>query len=302
MTTPTSDRATRERSRVALVTCARFPDLWDDDHLLRDALRARSVTVETPRWDDPAIDWPSYDLAVLRSTWDYSARRDQFVAWAHSVPRLANPADVVEWNTDKRYLDELAAAGVPVTPTTFVRPGAPWTPPAAGEWVVKPTISAGSLDTGRYAMPEQAALAAADVARLQDAGRTTMIQPYLSAVDTAGETAVLFTPDATGALTFSHSMRKGAMLTGPYVGEPDLEALEKIEPRAASPDERVIAEAALSLVPGGPKRLLYARVDMIPGPSGSPLLVELELTEPSMFFLEAPPAADRFADAILARL
>src|SRR4051795_11926975 len=136
------DPATRERSRVALVTCDQFPDLWDDDHPLRDALRDRGVQVDAVRWDDPSAAWAGFDLVVLRSPWDYPARRDAFVAWARSVPRLANPADIVEWNTDKRYLRELAAAGVPVTPTTFVGPGDTWTPPTAGEWVIKPTISA----------------------------------------------------------------------------------------------------------------------------------------------------------------
>ena len=83
-------------------------------------------------WDDPAVDWDAYHLSVLRSPWDYPARRDEFVAWARRVPRLANPADVVEWNTDKHYLRELAAAGVPVTPTTFVEPGDAYRPGSTG--------------------------------------------------------------------------------------------------------------------------------------------------------------------------
>jgi len=91
-----SDYATRERSRVALVTCARFPALWQDDFPLRDALLARGLDTEPVVWDDPAADWDSYDLAVLRSPWDYFLRHDEFIAWAHRVPRLANPADVVD--------------------------------------------------------------------------------------------------------------------------------------------------------------------------------------------------------------
>jgi hypothetical protein len=279
-----------------------FPDLWDDDQALRTALRARGVEVSAVRWDDPSADWTAYDLVVLRSPWDYPERRDAFVSWARSVPRLANPADIVEWNTDKRYLGELTAAGVPVTPTDFVAPGDTWPVPSPGEWVVKPTISAASRDTGRYLLPDQADLAVAHVQRLQQAGRTAMIQPYLTAVDTAGETAVLFTPDESGALTYSHTIRKGAMLTGPDVGEIDLAAVEKIERRTPSEAELSTAAAALAAVPGGAERLLYARVDMIPGPDGAPMLVELELTEPSLFLLEAPGAADRMADGILARL
>jgi hypothetical protein len=301
VTTPPISAATRENSRVALVTCEELPDLWEDDHPLRDALIARGVTVSTPRWDDD-IDWSAFDLTVLRSPWDYTLRRDAFVAWAGTVPHLANPADIVAWNTDKRYLAELAAAGVPVTPTTFIGPDQVFVLPEPGEWVVKPSISAGSRDTGRYHLPAQAAAASAHVRRLQAAGRTVLIQPFLSAVDTAGETALLFLPDAGDDLTFSHAIRKGPILTGPDGGPEDKSAREKITPRTATDADLDVAAQALAAIPGGAARLLYARVDVIPGPDGSPLLVELELTEPSLFLLHADGAADRLADAILRRL
>jgi hypothetical protein len=288
-------------ARVALVTCAAFPDLWDDDQLLRDALRERGVAVDVVRWDDADADWSVYDLTVIRSPWDYVARHEQFVAWARTVPRLVNPADVVAWNTDKRYLGDLAAAGVPVIPTDFVGPGETWNPPAGGEWVVKPTVSAGSQDTARYTLPGQLAQAGAHVARLTAAGRTAMIQPYLAAVETAGETSLLHLPDASGELTFSHAIRKGPMLK--ESGEHEIDpGSEDITPRTPTDAELAVARLTLSAVPGGAKRLLYARIDVIPGPDGSPLLVEFELTEPSLFLSEAPGAAGRMADAVLTRL
>ena len=291
----------RNLDRIALVTCGLFPDLWADDVALRDALRARGAEVDAVRWDDDGADWTAYAVTVIRSTWDYVPRREEFVAWARRVPRLLSPADIVEWNTDKRYLGELAAAGVPVTPTVYVAPGESWAAPAAGEWVIKPTISVASQDTGRYLLPGQAGLARAHLARLAAAGRTAMIQPYLAAVDTVGETSVLCTPDACGELGYSHAIRKDAVLTGPDEG--DIEpGSEVIGPRTPSAAELALAARALQAVPGGTKRLLYARVDMIPGPDGEPLLAELELTEPTLFLLEAPGSADRLADAILARL
>jgi hypothetical protein len=296
---PRTAHATRDRSsRVALITCDIFPDLWDDDFPLRDALRERRVAVDAVRWDDPAADWTFYDLAVLRSPWDYVPRRDAFVAWARSVPRILNPADVIAWNTDKRYLGELAAAGVPVIPTAFVAPGETWQPPRSGEWVVKPAISAASQDTGRYLVPGQESLAVTHVTRLSAAGRTAMIQPYLTAVDTAGETALMYFPDADGRLTFSHAVRKGPMLTGPDQGkiDPGGEDITARDPSAAELD---VGAQVLATVPGD---LLYARIDLIPGPDGRPLLIELELTEPSLFLRESPHAASRLADAIVARL
>ncbi len=299
---PPVHAATREFSRVALVTCADLPDLDPDDRLLGAALAARGFAVDAVAWDAPGADWSGYAAAVLRSPWDYTDRREAFVAWARTVPRLANPADVVAWNTDKLYLRELAGAGLPVVRTAWVAPGETWTPPPAGTWVVKPTVSAGGRDTGRYALPDQLDLAAAHVGRLTGGGRTAMVQPYLDAVDSVGETALIFTPGAAGRLGLSHAIRKDALLDGPDAGVEGLYRPERISARAAAPAELAVAERVLAAVPGGAQRLLYARVDLIPGPDGAPLLLELELTEPSLFLAYADGAADRLADAIVARL
>ncbi|MFI5491683.1 RimK family alpha-L-glutamate ligase [Actinoplanes sp. NPDC051859] len=290
----------QNETRIALVTADLFPDLYIDDHPLRDALLARGATVDAVRWDDPAADWDGYDLVVLRSPWDYQGRHDEFLAWTRTVPRLVNPADIVAWNTDKHYLSELAAAGLPITPTAFVEPGETWTPPESGEWVIKPTVSAGSRDTGRYALPEDLPAAQAHVERLSAAGRTSMIQPYLAAVDTAGETALLCFPDETGAMTFSHAIRKGALLT--ERGERTGEYQEEITPRIPTEPELKLAEEVLREVPGGAERLLYARIDLVPGADGTPLLLELELTEPTLFLRYADGAAERLADAVLRRV
>ncbi|MDG4757065.1 hypothetical protein [Micromonospora sp. WMMD710] len=297
-------QSTRGKPRVALVTCSRLTDLDPDDRLVLAPLAARDVTVEAAVWDDPDVDWSSYDLIVLRSPWDYALRRDEFVTWAASVPALVNPADVVRWNTDKRYLAELSAAGVPTVPTSWVEPGESWQPPAdTGEYVIKPAVSAGSQDTGRYdlADPEHRDLAVAHVRRLSTAGRTTMVQPYLSAVDTEGETALLYLAGPAG-LAYSHAIRKGPMLTGPDHGPDGLYKAEEITARTARPDQLAVAERTLATVPGGTRQLLYARVDLIPGPDGDPILVELELTEPSLFLGYADGAPDRLATAITTHL
>ena len=114
-----------EHARLALVTCATLPDLDPDDRLLLEPLHGLGVEVTAAIWDDPTVDWAGFDLAVIRSTWDYPARRDVFLDWTRRVPRLANPADVIVWNTDKRYLADLAAAGIPIVPTTLARPYRP---------------------------------------------------------------------------------------------------------------------------------------------------------------------------------
>lgn len=283
--------------RVALVTCARLPDLDPDDRHLVSALEALGRTAEPVVWDDPTVDWSAYAVAVLRSTWDYAARRDEFLAWAASVPRLANPADVVAWNTDKRYLAHLAEAGVPVAATEWIEPGQRWDLPEAGEWVIKPAVGAGSIDAGRYDLADAAhrSMAAAHVERLHRAGRVVMLQPYLHSVDTHGETCLIFLAGA-----YSHAVRKSALLDGPDLGTTALFKQETVSPCIPTDAEHAVAASALAAVPGGWRRLLYARVDLLPGPDGDPVVVELELTEPSLFLGTADGAAARLARAVAA--
>ena len=273
-------------AQVALATCVQLPDLDEDGPALLAALAAQGVHAEPVVWSSGA-DWATYDLVVVRSCWDYTTRRAEFLAWAASVPRLANPAEVLAWNTDKRYLAGLAAAGVPVVPTTFVAPGEPFEVPA-GEHVVKPTVSAGARDTRRFAAGESSA---AHAAALLAAGRDVMVQPYVSGIEQAGETAVL-----SFLGVHSHAIRKAPVLVDGTAVAPGVVA---ITPRTASAAELAVAEQVRALVPGGP--LLYARVDLVPGPGG-PLVMELEVTEPSLFLGHAAGAADRLAAAVVERL
>ena len=276
-----------------------MPSLDEDDRLLLEPLAARGVTGVPAVWNDPDVDWDAFDLAVVRNPWDYTRHHAEFTAWAHRVPRLANPAAIIEWNTDKRYLAELAGAGVTAIHTDWYAPGERPRLADHGVWVVKPTVSAGSQDTARYDLtsPQQRSLAGAHVAALHTSGRTAMAQPYLDAVDTYGETALLFLGGA-----YSHAVRKGPMLTGKPADPSGLFVTEDITPREPSPQELAAAEKVLAAVPGGADGLLYARVDLIPGADGTPTLLELELTEPSLFLAHAPGAAERFADAIVERL
>jgi hypothetical protein len=292
--------------RVALVTCAELPEADPDTRRVIPQLAAHGIDATPAVWSDAAIDWSAFDLAIVRSCWDYAARRTEFLAWASRVPRLANAAEVLAWNTDKRYLAALAGAGIPIVPTTWVRPGDAWAPPRARDdaqkCVVKPAVSLCALDTGRYDLATDAdrALAVQHVWRLQSAGRLAMIQPYLASVDTAGETSLVFMDGA-----YSHAVRKAAALAGPDRGE-DRRFVPNggldVVPRDPTPAERALAERVLALVPGGAERLLYARVDLVSGQTGDPRLMEVELTEPQLYLAHSPGAADRLAAAILRRI
>lgn len=291
-------------SRLALITAAAARDLDEDLPPLVSAIRASGVEPSVVDWDDGEIDWSHFDLAVLRSTWDYTQRFPEFLRWANDASArttLLNPVDVVRWNTDKHYLGHLANAGVPVVPSTFVEPGEnardrlrAFLDGVGEEFVVKPSIGAGSRDAQRYAHNERDT-ALAHVQRLLDARRSVLLQPYLRRVDAHGETALVFFEGA-----FSHAIRKGPLLKRGEGPTRALFATEHITPRTPTPEEISIATQTLAAIPFA-QPLLYARVDVIHDDDGAPRVLELELTEPSLFFEHAPGSADRFAAAILAR-
>lgn len=306
-------RSTGRRS-VALVTAREALALDEDLPPLRDALVALGAEVTLPCWDDASIDWARFDIAVLRSTWDYAERIGEFLDWAArcaALTRLVNPLEVVRWNTNKRYLAELARAGVPVVPSRFVAMGADaaaeLTTFLAGsaeslsvggatpfsDFVVKPVIGAGTRDAARYTRAD-VAQALLHLRQLLDAGRETMLQPYLDHVDQHGETAVLFFEGK-----ISHAVRKGPLLRAGAGLVRSLFAPEQITPRAIDAAGREVAIAACRAIPFDVP--LYARVDLVRGANGTPVVLELELTEPSIFFAHAAGAAERLAAAVLAR-
>jgi O-ureido-D-serine cyclo-ligase len=289
---------------LALVTAAAARDLDEDLAPLERALHAVGMAPAIVDWDDPRVDWSEFDLVVLRSTWDYSLRLPEFLGWVDRIApltTLVNPREVIRWNTDKHYLAHLADAGVPTVPSTFVEPDDDaaraldaFLDRIDGEFVVKPSVGAGSRDAQRYARDERDR-AIAHAKRLLDASRSVLLQPYLGRVDAHGETALLFFDGH-----FSHAIRKGPLLRRGEGPTRALFAAEHITPRDASAAEIAVAERTLAAIPFA-KPLLYARVDLIHDDAGTPCVLELELSEPSLFFAHAPRSAQRFAAAITAR-
>lgn len=270
--------------RVALATCKEIPELEPDDRLLLPALTAHGLEGVPAVWDDAAVEWDTFDVVVVRSTWDYAERRDGFLAWARSLRRVVNDVPLLEWNTDKeRYLTDLQQAGVPIVPTAFVPPGTTFEPPAA-PFVVKPSISAGGRSSAWFP-PDDRSTADALVAELHAGARTAMIQPYLA---DAEEKALVYIGGE-----YSHALVRRVPL--PAAGARAVFYLdEQLEPAEATPGERATAEAAIACAPGEP---LYGRVDLLGG-----AVLELELTEPSLYFAFGDGSADRLARAVAATL
>ncbi len=278
-------------SVIALVTARSARHLDDDLSALSAALTRADIEHRIEAWDDASVRWENYELAVVRSTWDYPTRFRDFVSWVDDVAtrtRLFNPPDVLRWSTDKHYLADLAAAGVPIVATTFVEPGDEVVLPD-GDHVLKPVVGVGAMDSIRVTRANERE-AIVHIERLLQSERSVMLQPYVGGIDHYGETALIYIDGG-----FSHAVRKGAILASAPEMVEGLYAREDITTRAPSVAERQVAEQALAAVAGGP--LLYARVDVVPGEEG-PVVLELELCEPSLYLAFGDGAADRLAAAI----
>ena len=291
--------------RSAIASFAEMPPEFRDDELLAETIRALGAEAAIEPWDDPGVDWERYDLVVIRSAWNYARRRDEFLAWVDRIgDRLHNAPALVRWNSDKRYLRDLSAAGLRVVATRFVEPGEPL-PLLNGEVVVKPNISAGGRDTGRFG-PEAHATAHELIASIQASGRAAMIQPYQATVDTVGETAVLLIDGEP-----AHALRKRAVLRPDEVApvrddgagaaeimyDPGLVTATEATPAELDHARAVVAH----LVERFDYLPLYTRVDTIPGPDGEPVLLELEAIEPNFYLDQVPATAQHAAEAIVAR-
>jgi len=263
--------------RIVLAGCPALPAGDGDDDGLVAALRQHGLHARWLSWDDP--ETLDADAVILRAAWDYIDRLDEFLAWTRRVRNLLNAPKVVAWNTDKRYLADLAKAGVTTVPSRFFAPGENVRLPA-GEVVVKPAVGAGSIGAQRFTDPDTAH---AHAAALQAEGRTVLVQPYDPRIED-GETALVFLGGRQ-----SHAFTKAPMLPrpgkAPVFDESGTYAEETLA--AADPDFELweVGQAALAAAAGhlgiDVGELLYARVDVI-GDRRDAHVLELELVEPSL--------------------
>lgn len=281
--------------RIAIATCAGHGDLKADDDLLREALRARGAEAISVVWDEGGVDWGGFDLCLVRSTWDYHDKHAEFLAWARRVEaatRLHNPAGLIAWSSDKRYLRELAEAGVPTVPTLWVERGSELDLEgelAARDWkeaVVKPVVDLGAKNLHRVRADDAQEALAAVLARQE-----ALVQPFLPSLETEGELSLIYIEGS-----FSHAARKR-----PAPGDFRVQSIwgGTTAPAKVEASHVELAERALAQLDEPP---LYARVDLVKDLDGNPALIELELIEPNLYLSTDPPAAARLADAALLRI
>jgi glutathione synthase/RimK-type ligase-like ATP-grasp enzyme len=278
---------------VALASCMTLPEPDADLAPLLSAVRAAGLTAEVLAWDDPGADFASARLTLLRSTWNYSERPAEFLAWIDRVAAstaLWNGPETVRWNAHKSYLLDLDARGVPVVPTHLIRRGATTTLAEVtrergwSDVVVKPAVSGGSRATVRVtaAARERGEAHLRSLAARED----VLVQPYLASVEGHGERAIVWIDGEP-----THAVRKSPRFLG------DAESVSSAVP--IEEDEAALARRAVAAAPGP---LLYARVDVARDAAGAPRVMELELIEPSLFFLQMPSALERYVAAVERRL
>lgn len=277
------------------VTCSALPNLDPDDRLALDIINARGAVASVAVWDDPQVDWARAGICVLRSTWDYHLRHERFLQWCSDVARvtaLYNPLPLIRWNIVKRYLRDLERAGVPIVPTHWIERAsrvelaALLASRAWPDAVIKPGIGLSTYGVRKVSQAGQSVQG--DQAHLDGLlqHHDVMVQPYLSSVDGYGERALMFIEGR-----FSHAARKTAfqaLLPAGEAGE---------TPASATAEEIAVAAHAVAALP---QPALYARVDLVHDEAAHPLVLELEVIEPTLFLGMAAHAPARFADAVMA--
>jgi hypothetical protein len=285
-------KRTTSARRVAFATNAEFPECAPDDRTAISELAELGVEAVPAVWDDRSIDWSQFAAVVLRSTWGYERRWEEFLRWVDGVggsAALWNPPDLVRWNAHKGYLLDLEKEGADIVPTELVREGSGrsfrsvlldrgWT-----DAVVKPAVGANGVLL-RIVRASELGAGEEHLRRLLHEG-DALIQPLAHRVERVGERSLVFLDGE-----FSHAAEY------PYVlaGGPREGTGIQVDAETRRAAERIVA--SLSEPP------LYARADFLPAEPDGWWLSELELIEPYLHLRTDPAAPRRFAQAILRRL
>lgn len=279
--------------RLLLATCRHKPELTASDGLLAAEARTIGAAVQAQPWEEIAPRDLGDAVVCLRSTWDYHKRSGEFRAWIGALgdhgARIVNPAATVLWNMDKAYLGALQERGVAIPETRWIAPGQmidlPFLLANAG-WeraVLKPRISATAY--GTHLVTRESALDADQRTVLESGG--ALLQAFVPEIRSAGEMSLIYIDGR-----FSHAVQKR-----PAAGDFRVqhEFGGSVTAAEAGPALRDFGARALDAVPSG---WTYARVDLVPTGHG-PLLMELELIEPDLFFTPGGEGAERLAAALL---
>ena len=269
--------------KLALLTCTNLPDWEQDDRFFHQVLDGANVDWTSVAWDSDT-DWSTFDVVLIRTTWDYVDRREAFLQRLREIAAqtiLCNPIDIVEWNLQKVYLQDLEDSGVAIAPTVWIE----------GEvdlkmlmktngWnrgFLKPVIGACAVDTKRFTLEETDG-AQVWLDELIAKGEKMMLQPYLETVETDGEYSVIYF-----GRRLSHCVQK-IPVPGDYRVQDDYGASDHGIDPAEYPEMIQIAEATLQYLNDRFSNVLVTRMDFLQLDEGQFVINEVEMIEPSLFF------------------
>lgn len=265
-----------------------------EDNLLKEALERKGMKVHRTNWDDPLFDWNITRFAIFRTTWDYFDRYEEFKEWMRKTKlktRFLNSEALVDWNIDKRYLEELEAKGINIPPTIFIEIGERrslikiasqlnW-----HEFILKPTVSGAGRHTYRFKLHEAEKLE--NIFRELIKNEEMMLQEFQKNVPTNGEIAFMIFGGK-----FSHAVLKKAK-SGDFRVQDDFGGT--VHHYHATESEIHFAEQVIRLIAPTP---VYARVDVISDNQGKPAVGEVELIEPELWLRMDEKASNQLAEAI----
>ena len=270
--------------RIAIASCRNLPDWEQDDRPFFNELKRLDIDYQVLAWDSDT-DWSQFDACLLRTTWDYQDRIDEFMAWVDTVSKqtqLINGKEIISWNSHKGYLRELQSAGVGIAPSEWLFKGEQYDIDQLMQkhgWqkgFIKPLIGANARECLRFSNnPEEIAKAQQHIDRLTP-NEDLVLQPYLDNVESFGETSGIF----FGGL-YSHGTRK-VPVQGDFRVQDDYGASDYVY--HLSDDELKLAKQAINYVTDRYQLPLYARVDFLHHKHGPAFVNEVELIEPSLFF------------------
>ena len=269
----------------------------ENKHLL-DFLQEKGLEVQREVWDDPAVDWSAYELALLKAPWDYFDKYPEFLAWLdlldqQGVP-LLNSSEVVRWNSDKHYLKEIAAAGLPVIPFELLEKGEKalldpfFDYFSTDQLIVKPAVSGGAKNTFSFTREEVTGVSEKLFPLLEQ--EAFLVQPFMPQIQQEGEWSFLFFNGR-----FSHCVLKKAK-SGDF-------RVQNVHGGSIHPQEAPaeLLEQAEAYITAFAKDCLYARVDGVQL-NGKFYLMELELIEPFLYLAAAPESYENYHQALAAIL
>ena len=282
--------------RCAFLTLAERGNYVIDDERAYAPMADLGWQVDAVPWDSTDADWNQYELVIIRSTWDYQTRPDQFLSALQQIvssgTRLENPRSIVEWNITKTYLRDLDERGVKIVPSWFAeRLGAGdigdlFKRFDADEIVIKPQI--GATASGAYRLQRDSFAEQQQEVERYYANKALLAQPYMPCIASEGEYSLFYFNG-----NFSHAILKTPKAS-------DFRSQEEhgatIKSTDIDPALRACGQRAVDAIG---QKLLYARADFVRGDAPTDYrLMELELIEPSLYLRTHPDAPRRFAEAI----